>query len=79
MPCRRLGSRTDADGVPLACRRRTRVGRLDRGRHLPERVSEVKTYPLERANKALGDLRVGRLEGAAVLLPQDAGPSAEIR
>jgi propanol-preferring alcohol dehydrogenase len=31
--------------------------------------TEVKTYPLERANEALGDLREGRLEGAAVLLP----------
>ena len=31
--------------------------------------TEVKTYPLERANDALGDLRDGRLEGAAVLLP----------
>jgi alcohol dehydrogenase, propanol-preferring len=31
--------------------------------------TEVKTYPLERANEALGDLRDGRLEGAAVLLP----------
>lgn len=31
----------------------------------------TKTYPLERANGALEDLRVGRLEGAAVLLPPD--------
>jgi alcohol dehydrogenase, propanol-preferring len=31
--------------------------------------TEVKTYPLERANEALGDLRDGRLEGAAVLVP----------
>jgi propanol-preferring alcohol dehydrogenase len=31
--------------------------------------TEVKTYPLERANEALADLREGRLEGAAVLLP----------
>jgi alcohol dehydrogenase, propanol-preferring len=30
--------------------------------------TEVQTYPLERANEALGDLREGRLEGAAVLL-----------
>ncbi len=29
----------------------------------------VCTYPLERANDALADLRAGRLEGAAVLLP----------
>jgi alcohol dehydrogenase, propanol-preferring len=31
--------------------------------------TEVKAYPLERANDALGDLRAGRLEGAAVLVP----------
>jgi len=31
--------------------------------------TEVRTYPLERANEALGDLREGRLEGAAVLVP----------
>lgn len=29
----------------------------------------IKTYPLERANEALCDLRCGALEGAAVLLP----------
>jgi propanol-preferring alcohol dehydrogenase len=27
------------------------------------------TYPLERANEALDDLRHGRFEGAAVLVP----------
>lgn len=26
-------------------------------------------YPLERANEALADLRVGRFQGAAVLIP----------
>jgi propanol-preferring alcohol dehydrogenase len=31
--------------------------------------TEVKTYPLEHANEALADLREGRLEGAAVLVP----------
>ena len=30
---------------------------------------EITTYPLARANEALGDLRAGRLQGAAVLLP----------
>jgi propanol-preferring alcohol dehydrogenase len=30
---------------------------------------EVSTYPLERAGEALGDLRGGRIEGAAVLVP----------
>ncbi len=29
----------------------------------------VTTYPLRQANRALDDLRAGRLEGAAVLLP----------
>ena len=29
----------------------------------------VRTYSLERANEALSDLRAGRLEGAAVLVP----------
>jgi len=32
-------------------------------------ATEVKTYPLEKANEALEDLRAGRFEGAAVLLP----------
>jgi propanol-preferring alcohol dehydrogenase len=31
--------------------------------------TETKRYPLERANDALADLRAGRLEGAAVLVP----------
>jgi propanol-preferring alcohol dehydrogenase len=31
--------------------------------------TRVTTYPLERAGEALGDLRSGRLEGAAVLVP----------
>jgi propanol-preferring alcohol dehydrogenase len=31
--------------------------------------TEVTRYPLERANQALADLRAGRLEGAAVLVP----------
>ena len=31
--------------------------------------TEVVTFPLEKANEALSDLREGRLEGAAVLLP----------
>ena len=32
-------------------------------------ATEVTTYPLERANEALDDLRAGRLSGAAVLVP----------
>ena len=35
---------------------------------VPLRV-ETTTYPLERANDALTDLRAGRLQGAAVLVP----------
>ncbi len=31
--------------------------------------TEVTRYPLERANEALADLRDGRLQGAAVLVP----------
>jgi propanol-preferring alcohol dehydrogenase len=31
--------------------------------------TRVTTYPLEAANEALGDLRAGRLQGAAVLVP----------
>jgi len=31
--------------------------------------TETRTYPLERANDALADLRAGRLSGAAVLVP----------
>jgi propanol-preferring alcohol dehydrogenase len=31
--------------------------------------TEVTRYPLERANEALADLREGRLQGAAVLIP----------
>jgi propanol-preferring alcohol dehydrogenase len=33
----------------------------------------ARTYPLEDANRALDDLRAGRIEGAAVLVP-DTGP-----
>jgi alcohol dehydrogenase, propanol-preferring len=31
--------------------------------------TDVTTYPLDAANKALSDLREGRLQGAAVLTP----------
>ncbi|SEO46372.1 zinc-dependent alcohol dehydrogenase family protein [Aquisalimonas asiatica] len=34
--------------------------------------TEITTYPLERANEALADLREGRLTGAAVLVPPAA-------
>src|SRR5262245_21273836 len=36
-------------------------------------VTDVTTYPLEEANEALGDLRAGRLNGAAVLVPWNFG------
>ena len=32
-------------------------------------VTQTTTYPLQQANKALADLRAGRFEGAAVLVP----------
>jgi alcohol dehydrogenase, propanol-preferring len=35
---------------------------------VPLRV-ETTTYPLQRANEALADLRARRLQGAAVLVP----------
>jgi propanol-preferring alcohol dehydrogenase len=34
-----------------------------------EIVTKTTTYPLARANDALADLRAGRFEGAAVLVP----------
>jgi alcohol dehydrogenase, propanol-preferring len=33
--------------------------------------TEVTPYPLKRANDALADLRAGRLQGAAVLVPDN--------
>jgi propanol-preferring alcohol dehydrogenase len=32
-------------------------------------VTKITRYPLPRANEALADLRAGRFEGAAVLVP----------
>jgi alcohol dehydrogenase, propanol-preferring len=32
-------------------------------------VTETTRYPLDQANRALADLRAGRFEGAAVLVP----------
>jgi propanol-preferring alcohol dehydrogenase len=32
-------------------------------------ATHTTTYPLEHANRALADLRAGRFDGAAVLLP----------
>lgn len=33
-------------------------------------VTHIKTYPMAQANTALADLRAGRFEGAAVLVPE---------
>jgi propanol-preferring alcohol dehydrogenase len=35
-------------------------------------VTQTTRYPLQQANQALADLRVGRFEGAAVLVPSPA-------
>ena len=32
-------------------------------------ITKTTSYPLNQANQALGDLRAGRFEGAAVLVP----------
>jgi propanol-preferring alcohol dehydrogenase len=32
-------------------------------------VTKINRYPLQQANQALADLRAGRFEGAAVLIP----------
>ena len=45
---------------------------------VPLRV-ETTTYPLERANDALADLRAGRLQGAAVLVPEARARAALLR
>jgi len=34
-----------------------------------EIVTKTTRYPLNRANQAIADLRAGRFEGAAVLVP----------
>lgn len=41
---------------------------LELARAHPPRI-HIRTYPLAQANEALADLRAGRVEGAAVLLP----------
>jgi alcohol dehydrogenase, propanol-preferring len=41
---------------------------LDLARQVPVRTT-VTTYPLERAEEALADLRAGRFEGTAVIIP----------
>jgi propanol-preferring alcohol dehydrogenase len=55
---RSVANLTRADGREL----------LDLAPRVPVRT-HVTTYPLEHANDALDDLRGGRLEGAAVLVP----------
>ncbi|WP_420403137.1 zinc-dependent alcohol dehydrogenase family protein [Nisaea sp.] len=49
--------------------RRDALEFLDLAPRVPVRTS-VRTYPLEAANEALSDLREGRLQGAAVLVPR---------
>jgi propanol-preferring alcohol dehydrogenase len=40
-------------------------------------ATRVVEYPLERANEAIDDMRSGRIEGAAVLVPpRPAAPTA---
>jgi propanol-preferring alcohol dehydrogenase len=48
--------------------RRDAVEFLALAPEVPVRTETV-AYPLERANEALADLRAGRLQGAAVLVP----------
>jgi alcohol dehydrogenase, propanol-preferring len=49
----------------------TRQDGIDFLRLAPQIGIETRTtsYPLEQANEALADLRAGRFEGAAVLVP----------
>jgi propanol-preferring alcohol dehydrogenase len=49
----------------------TRQDGIDFLRQVPEMGLRIKTttYPLREANAALADLRAGRFEGAAVLVP----------
>jgi propanol-preferring alcohol dehydrogenase len=49
----------------------TRQDGLDFLRQVPQMgiVTKTTSYPLQQANQALADLRAGRFEGAAVLLP----------
>jgi propanol-preferring alcohol dehydrogenase len=58
---RSVANLTRADGREL----------LDLAPRVPVRT-RVTTYALERANDALADLRAGRLEGAAVLVVDEA-------
>jgi len=49
----------------------TREDGLDFLRQVPQMgiVTKTTRYPLQQANQALADLRAGRFEGAAVLVP----------
>ena len=49
----------------------TRQDGIDFLRLAPEMgiVTKITSYPLNQANQALADLRAGRFEGAAVLVP----------
>ena len=49
----------------------TRQDGIDFLRQAPKMgiITRTTSYPLEQANQALADLRAGRFEGAAVLVP----------
>jgi len=49
----------------------TRQDGMEFLRRAPEMeiVTKTTSYPLDQANQALADLRAGRFEGAAVLVP----------
>ena len=55
--------------------RRDAIDFLQRVASVPLRT-EVTTYALSRANAALDDLRQGRIQGAAVLIPDARGPAS---
>ncbi len=49
---------------------------LDMAARIPV-VPEVQTYPLEEANRALADLKAGRIRGAKVLVIRDDPPATD--
>ena len=58
---RELAARSPISRAPMA--------RIPRDRGRAGVTTHVTTYALSRANEALDDLRNGRLQGAAVLIP----------
>src|SRR3546814_1294216 len=51
---------------------------LDLAQRIPVRTHPV-PYPLAEANRALDDLRAGRLQGAAVLVPRSEEHTSELQ